>query len=450
MVANGIRIQSLPVLASFTPSLGGTVALSAKLGGTTRSPVAVLRAEVPRIEIGGEDQGSGEVSFEGSRKGWSVSGRLLGERLKLEAQSAEGQVEAQAEIRDVDVASLFSEGKGVRVVASGRARVGGRSWRLGDLSGEIALQKVTLARGLEVEIEVSDLGADLRGGELTLRRAELVSKGGSLSIDGRADLASGALTLRSHGSVDLALLEVLPEVVSSGGQMVIDAVGGRDAAGFWHVQGEVAVSRGALDFGLPVSFSHIEGKATLRDAIVEVGTLTARVGGGNLALDGTLNLQGCPRLEWAAKRVSPGFPSWLESRVNGKGKVYCPREEGDVVVSGEIEVLEALYDRNLELKDLISKPAAQTAGRETGGKSAVGLDLHVVAEDGIYVDNNVANVELAADLRILGSSERPVVVGKLEAIDGEIYLTSRTLSVSSAVVTLDDVEKIDPRLDLFA
>ncbi len=450
MAASGIEIQFVPVVSSFTPSLRGTAAVSGKIGGTTRSPVATLRAEIPKIEVGGEDQGSAEVSFEGSRRGWTVSGRLMGERVKLEARSVEGKVEAQAEIRDVDLASLFSERKGVRVVATGRARVGGSSWRLGDLAGEIALDKVTMARGLEVEIEVSDLDADLRGGQLTLRGAELVSKGGSLGVEGRADLASGALDLRSHGSLDLALLEVLPEVVSSSGQMVIDAVGGRDAAGLWHLQGEVAVSRGALDFGLPVSFSRIEGKATLKDTIVELGGLTARVGGGSLALGGTLNLQGCPRLDWAAKRVAPGFPSWLESRVSGRGKVYCPQEGGDVVVSGEIEVLEALYDRNVELKDLISRPPAETATRELEEKSGVGLDLHVVAEDGVYVDNNVASVELAADLRILGTSERPIVVGKLEAIDGEVYLTSRTLSVSSAVVILNDMEKIDPRLDLFA
>lgn len=450
IAASGIRIQSLPVLASLSPSLEGTVAVSGEVTGTTSSPVATLRAEIPKIEIGGEDQGPGEVAFEGSRKGWSVLGRLMGERVKLEARSAGGDVKASAEIRDVDLASLFSDRRGVRVVATGRARVAGKSWRLKDLSGEVTLDKVTLARGLEVEIEVSELGADLRAGELTLRRTDLVSKGGSLSLDGRADLTSGTFDLRAHGSVDLALLEVVPEVVSSSGQMVIDGMAERDAAGLWHVQGEVAVSRGALDFGLPLSFSRIEGKATLRDHIVEVGRLTARAGGGNLALDGTLNLQGCPRLEWVATRVSPGFPSWIESRVNGKGKVYCPQEGGDIVVSGEIEVLEALYDRNLELKDLISKPSAEAATGELEGESGLGLDLHVIAEEGVYVDNNVANLELAADLRILGTIDKPIVVGKLEAIDGEIYLTNRTLSVSSAVVTLDDVERIDPRLDLFA
>ncbi len=87
-----------------------------------------------------------------------------------------------------------------------------------------------------------------------------------------------------------------------------------------------------------------------------------------------------------------------------------------------------LYDRNIELTDFLPRfnRALAAAPRQTEG-TVVELALTVDAPGELFVENNLARIEARADLSLTGTADQPVLAGRIEALDGEIYLRGRDL-----------------------
>jgi len=79
------------------------------------------------------------------------------------------------------------------------------------------------------------------------------------------------------------------------------------------------------------------------------------------------------------------------------------------------------------------------------------LEVAVASTDAVRIDNNYARLNLAADLRVTGTANRPGAIGRIEAApDGEIYLLGNTYRVQTLVVDLDNPVTIAPNLTFLA
>ena len=111
----------------------------------------------------------------------------------------------------------------------------------------------------------------------------------------------------------------------------------------WELRGQATVRDVALDLGLPVAFTDTNGTFSLAGSSVHIDQLSGRAGGGEFSIGGSLDLNRGPAVSWSVHEVSLTFPEWLEERVSGKGQVDGTWKV--ITVGGDIEVLNALYDR---------------------------------------------------------------------------------------------------------
>lgn len=114
----------------------------------------------------------------------------------------------------------------------------------------------------------------------------------------------------------------------------------------------------------------------------------------------------------------------------------------------------------LEVKE-INKAGAAPAGIQPGRQAPpkgppppdatpIRLSLDVRAPQAIFVRGRGLDAEMSGQLTVSGSPSAPAVIGGFTMRRGTFSLGSRRLTFSKGIVTLDNLNTIDPRLDFLA
>jgi translocation and assembly module TamB len=101
----------------------------------------------------------------------------------------------------------------------------------------------------------------------------------------------------------------------------------------------------------------------------------------------------------------------------------------------------------------INKPGAAAAPPHASPAPEVApvrLDLAISAPQGVFVRGRGLDAEMTGQLHVGGTVKRPAVTGRLTMRRGELNLLGRRLTFERGVVTLDNLDRIEPRFDFVA
>ena len=253
--------------------------------------------------------------------------------------------------QDADLSQFVSADRSLNVVTTGTLNLSGALRAPQDFSGSLRMTRFDVRRD-EGHVELAEpVSVRLDKGRFHIDSLVVTAAGSRLSVAGEGRLPD-QLDFDMRGEGDLVLLEVIgPPFHSARGQFGVTAHIEHSAPSGWKVRGEANLRNAALDLGLPVSFTDTNGEFALLGQDVVVQHLAGRVGGGRFRVTGKILLRHGPELSWSLRDVGLTFPEWLEERVSGEGQVMGTWQ--DLTVSGDVEVLNALYDKKLELTGLI-------------------------------------------------------------------------------------------------
>jgi len=433
--------------------LTGVVTLEGHISGALREPSGALQLTATGVGAGGHQFGDVSVHADGKAGAWALRATAFADTLTANAtlRSVGGLPFSLALAwHDTDLSQFVSEDRSLNLVTSGTLNVNGAMSAPHDLSGALRVTRFEVSRD-QGSVEASQpIQILLDHGRFHIDALDLTALGSRVSVAGGGRLPA-ELDLDVRGEGDLVLLEVIgPPFYSARGQFGVTAHVGHSAAGGWTLSGEALLRNAALDLGLPVSFTETNGEFALLGEKVLVQHLAGRAGGGEFHIAGKLHLVHGPQLSWGMRDVGLTFPDWLDERISGKGRV-----EGTwkvLTVSGAIDVLNALYDKKIELAGLIPwfKEQIAPAPRIAPPSTEVQLDLVIHARDGVFVDNNFAKTELSADLRVSGAATKPSLEGKVEILYGEVTVNSRVFTITGGSAVFQSAERINPVLNITA
>jgi hypothetical protein len=120
-------------------------------------------------------------------------------------------------------------------------------------------------------------------------------------------------------------------------------------------------------------------------------------------------------------------------------------QEIPILLSGEI-FFHQLYYKD-PFVSLISPTPLTTGGEEQKGK---GPDLHLklFAYNNCWILNQDMNVEFKGEVAVEKKEGNLGLLGELETIRGKYFLLGTTFKIDTGTFLFDNVEKIDPKLDL--
>ncbi|HEY4222629.1 MAG TPA: translocation/assembly module TamB domain-containing protein [Myxococcota bacterium] len=464
---HGIQLSDIDALKDAAKPFRGTFDVDGKLGQSAHDPGFIGRAVVHGAGYGNVPIGDADVSLDHKGRVLTLTGKVL---------SGRGDGTVHVETRspfNYDAAVAVSEGplgpmlpatllpSGVSIAVKGDVDARGALKTFRDSRGALALKKLDVdARGL-VLASKSDAAAHFHGTRLTFDLLDLVDKDGDL-VSLRGLVADDALDVSVAGNGKLSALPKLwPKAKSADGRFTFDvAVTGDLDHAAMSGQGNIAGGKltfaglGAGDGAFP-ALDDIDAQIAFRGPNVVIEHASAKADGAPITMQGAVTLEGpSPKyydLELRYQHMklalpSPPIETLSSGRLALKGDAALP------TLSGEVHVLSARYtdDINWErlLPDLRRRGSA-LASLKTDNED-VRFDVHLIADRGIVVDNNVLDLEAKGDLFLTGTEERPGLKGGIQLMRGNATFRGNQYRLSRGTVDFVDTYRIMPVLDVEA
>jgi translocation and assembly module TamB len=482
-------------------TIDGSFSFQAHLVGTLDSIRAAADIETTAPRIGGIALGASSLHLEaafGRRTPLQAValGQLLGGQVRIEHLVAEGPlVHGRMLLRDLDVGALVR----------GASRSGSRGpspppATQATLSGELAVASLDVRTPWTAVAELVPRSFEVRGaGHRALLRpagAAVVLAGGTLAVPPlHFDvLALEGVTVSAtvSGFVDSlpraphvhASLEVPPADLSALVGLVPD---------LQRIAGTLSVT--LLADG-PLASPSLGGRAfvrahtatvrwipgELRDLAIDVDVephrlhvtrATAKLAGGEVAASGSIPVAATSlgtadffvRGRGMHLDIGPGIDGEFDAQANVR--VAAPELAAGrphaVQVTGVAWLDRVTYRRRLDLavdwSSLVSSAARRRRHHEEEtydpSRDLVDFRLHLYPRTPVRVENDIASVRLLPEgpsgLWLLGTNQRPVLLGRLRALTGgSLHFRGFRFTIAHATLDFDDPERIDPRIDLVA
>ena len=414
-------------------SMGGTVRASATLRGPARALSGTATVAADDLVLGGRAFKTVRVDVSADRGRWRATTAVLDDTLQLAAEVRPDPgfpFTLDATWTQADFARLVGAQHDLQVPSSGRLRATGRLDAIDQLEARADVSSLEVTGGVQPVIADVPLTILCRRGVCVIDRLTLRSGDNSLRINGEAGF-DGRVRLTITGGGTLGLLEIIGEPIESArGQFTVDATVSHDGGG-WAALGTLNLTQVGIDAGLAVAITRANGRLVFDGAVVRVENLSGRIGSGTFTIGGQVDLRSGPALLWTLKDVGADPLPSLEVELGGRGTLEGAWKQ--LRLTGDVRVNRMLYDRNIELTDFLPRfNRALAPAPRPEGSTDVELALMIDAPGELFVENNLTRLEARARLSLTGTAYHPVLDGRIEALDGEIYLRGRTFDLLGA------------------
>jgi autotransporter translocation and assembly factor TamB len=453
-----LTVNSTPFqLANFRGAgrrnLTGTVVVHGEIKGSLKQPEGTLQAVASTVGFEGRQWGDVMLRASGSQGEWTATVVAFDDTLSMVATlrlTGGFPYTLKVQSRGFGFGHLISSDQSLQAVISGDVDLKGSVKALASPSGVVRITQLDISRGQYRVTAAEPIQIGVSDGRFLIRSMVFAAPSSRLSLSGEL-ATSGDVDVRAQGEGNLVLLELAgpPFNAARGAFTVAVQIRRRPESG-WDLSGQGHVRETTLDLGLPVAFTDVSGDFALSGSSIGIEHLDGKAGGGQFHVVGSVDLNHGPDVAWKVQEISVTGGQGLEVEVSGAGRVQGTWQA--IAVTGDVEIVNALYDRNIELTDFLPslREQVQPAPRTKAPAIQVLLNLRFHAPSGVYIDNNVAKVEMGADLHIGGTAETPQVTGRIDFLTGEVTFRQRKFDITGGSIVFQNHGRINPILNISA
>jgi translocation and assembly module TamB len=273
-----------------------------------------------------------------------------------------------------------------------------------------------------------------------------------LEMQGQVQLGGKhQIDLRADGNINLKLLQTADPNLMAGGQANLDLrVNGTLTRPL--LRGSLAVQNGAIAYiDFPNGLSDINGTLVFNEDRLQVQELTARTGGGLLHCGGFITFspsQGLGfNLSASGHDIRLRYPEGLSSTADASFMLTGTTK--DAVLSGNVTVTRIALNPQFDFANyLVMGIKGAPVQKVDSPLNNVHLDVRVTSTPELQVQTSLARLSGNVDLRLRGSASRPVVLGRVNLLEGTIYFNATKYRMERGDVTFTNPVRIDPTLDV--
>jgi translocation and assembly module TamB len=459
---NGFDLAKFPQIQNGRLNVEGKLDLSAEGDGTFEAPE--LNAVLHFHDLTFDNELSGDYTVNAVTHGsdMHLTGRsqFKGAELSLDGDvhlREEWLADVTLHFNHLDVDSLL------RTYAKGQ--ITGHSATAGDLHLTGPLRR---PRDLQLTGTLTDLYADVdhvqirnngairfnvAHDDLHIEQLRLAGRGTDLSVTGSVQLdGEHSLRLHADGNASLQLIESFNPDFTTSGTVAVNVDGGGTIASP-SLQGRVQISGGSIAYAeLPSSLSDINGSLVFDQNRLQIETLTARVGGGTVSFGGyasaynrVLNFD----LTLAGRDVRLRYPPGVSSMTNADLRFSGTPSAS--ALTGDATITKLAVTPGFDFGGYLAAGAQGTALPQTNPLlNRIRLDLHIVTLPELQMQTASLRLSGDADLRLRGTAAKPVLLGRADVIEGQVYFNGQKYRMERGEVTFTNPVTTTPVLDLQA
>ena len=269
---------------------------------------------------------------------------------------------------------------------------------------------------------------------------------GSLAVTGKRQL-----DLQADGSVNLRLAETLdPDLIASGvTSFKMEAHGPLSDP---ILQGNVEFQNAAIalqDF--PNGLSQIKGRLEFNQNRLEVRSLTAMSGGGQLSVSGYLGFQRGLYADLSAtgKAIRIRYPQGISSLADANLRLQGP--QNNLLLSGNVQVTRFAINGDLDIGALASQAqAVQPIVSPDSPSNHLRLDVHLTSAPQLNFQNAYAKLAGDVDLHLRGTLASPSLLGRISLTEGNTSISGTKYELQRGDINFNNPVRIQPNIDIDA
>jgi autotransporter translocation and assembly factor TamB len=326
-------------------------------------------------------------------------------------------------------------------------------------SGMADITRITLKqKGVAVEND-KPARVLLGKGVFKVEPMRLTGKGFAADLRGDIDM-NGNLSIALVGRLDWRLLAMLIDSLQEAqGMLDVDLhVGG--SWGKPALTGRAVFKQTRLKFAaIDTPLDNVRGAILMDVNRVEVEDLSFGFGGGQMSISGFTGLT-LPEMEpddvnlrvevsRVGIELQHGFVPVLSGRLAVSGKPW------PLLVQGKLRVDEAVYSRHIRwqkrfIMDRIMNLVRPKRARRTQVETPrFKFNVEINAPGTFEIRNNLARLELTADLLLAGTDIETGLLNTVSANNGSIFFLQNEFEVSRFMIEFERPDTIYPRFDIY-
>lgn len=347
------------------------------------------------------------------------------------------------------------------------------------ISGHISLHASGQAtrldpRTLSAQIQFSDLGFRvnavdfdqresstifIRDGIASISRLSLIGAKTNLEVGGTVGLLpDGPLDLRLFGDIDTAFLTSTSRDLKAAGKMQVQVL----VAGYRNapvLSGIASMSDGKLTLRKPrVVADSLSVILSFSPDEITVREFSGTLNGGSVDLKGTIGYRDGTLNDFNLKAEIQDFflnyPEGLKSVSDGN--LTITSSDNSILIGGSMRARESSYREPIvvggQLLSYLKSQQVVQAGQESDPLlERIRLNIALRTTTPLLVQNNIANIDAAGNLRLVGTYYEPSMTGRITLDEGgEIILNQQKYYIRQGAITLANQTYIEPELNIRA
>jgi translocation and assembly module TamB len=443
-------------------SADGVVGLVADANGTLTEPA--LKADVTLAKVTYEGQAVGEavanIHSEGKTMYFTANSTLVGAKLDAAGQmqlNGDYPMQAKLTVAGLDIGkplAMFGPGNvTAQSLIDGVATVSGPLKTPKALSGEAEFSQVDVKlQGIELKA-AEPLRVGLRDGVATLEQVHITGQDTDMRASGTAQLLGvtdpkgGKLDVKAVGSVSMTLLHTFDsDIVATGKVEFTVAASGRVANP--SVTGTVQFDNvnAAMD-GVPNGLSNMNGTLVFNDDRLQVQSLTAKTGGGDLKIGGYIRYKNGVYADLTATGDVVRVRLYgLSATANANLKLQGGPQ--GALLSGTILMTRFGVGADVDFAAFGSAGGVSATPDPNSPANRIRLNVHVTSAPQLDFQNSYAKLAGTVDLTIRGTAAVPSVLGRIEINDGSATFAGTKYQLQRGDIYFTNPVRIDPTIDL--
>jgi hypothetical protein len=354
-------------------------------------------------------------------------------------------------------AELTAEGGGLKSLI--------KNWRAGvaGFQGRGRVSKMRVQFGSEGFLMNESSALQLSRGTLAMAPLTLKGTTGELRMSGSYSLVDTAVAASLDGQLDASLATNFTNLVSQSsgsvnfrGQLSMDAEETQ-------LNGDARLDNVFLSgkyFSPPISA--MNGRMVLRGSKIEIPSLTATKGNGQVDLVGTIDLQPDPEvaigdqmpslalranMKAAQFRWPQNFFETVETNLDGQLELSGPSRP--YLLSGDLRLTKGRAYRDATCQELWRTGSSGNAEASISApsKPLATMNIAIESDNSFTLQTSCIRGRVSAALRIAGTDVDPLVSGQIRLDNGQLSLLKTRFEVTRADASFDNLTRIEPRLD---
>jgi translocation and assembly module TamB len=335
---------------------------------------------------------------------------------------------------------------------AGTATLEGPLARPAELRGDLRLKELAATvAGVHLKSE-GGLHATLANAQVSLDPLHVTGEETDLRAQGTLGLKDRQqLDFTASGEINLKLGEMLdPDLTASG--ITTFRVEGHGPLKDPGLRGSIDFENGSLALeDVPNGLSQLHGTLEFNQDRLEVKSLTAMSGGGQLSVGGYLAYQHglYADLRVTGKGIRIRYPNGVSSLADGTFQLQGVRNS--LLLSGNVLITRFSVSPDLDIAALAAQAnSAQPVVSPDAPSNHIRLDVHIVSSPQLNFQNTVAKLAGDVDLRLRGTVAAPSLLGSVQITEGNALIAGTRYELQRGTVSFSNPVRIEPSIDLSA